>query len=239
VDDLPVTLARDDGVAGEVALRQRIGGDGQPVFELIVNGRFLMDTAESSTESMLSQVVLDRHPNPRQVLMGGLGLGVSLRALLADRRVEHVVVVEIEQLVVGWLRSGLIPAARPAVADPRVEIVVADVTHVLQEAAGGRYDAVLLDVDNGPGFLVRPENAALYEPPALAHAARVVRPGGLLAVWSADPSPGLAAVLEAVVGPTERIERTVWRDRRRVSYSLYVAARITSDPRRAAVAQGG
>jgi spermidine synthase len=239
VDDLPVTLARDDGVAGEVALRQRIGGDGQPVFELIVNGRFLMDTAESSTESMLSQVVLDRHPNPRQVLMGGLGLGVSLRALLADRRVEHVVVVEIEQLVVGWLRSGLIPAARPAVADPRVEIVVADVTHVLQEAAGGRYDAVLLDVDNGPGFLVRPENAALYEPPALAHAARVLRPGGLLAVWSADPSPGLAAALEAVVGPTDRIERTVWRDGRRVSYSLYVAARITSDPRRAAVAQGG
>jgi hypothetical protein len=228
VDDLGETLARGDGVLGEVALRRRIGLDGQPIFELIVNGVFLMDTAETSTETMLSEVLLDRHPAPRRVLVGGLGLGLTVLALLADARVERVVVSEIEPQLVQWLRSGLVPMAQPMLADPRVEINVANVIDVLRDAESQSYDAVLLDVDNGPGFLVHPDNAALYERPALANAARVLVPGGLFAAWAADPSAGLLATITDVIGPSEEIVRTICREGRNVAYYLYVAHRITA-----------
>jgi fumarate hydratase class II len=225
VNDPLVTLARGEGVMGEVALRRRSGSAQQPIFELIVNGVFLMDTAETSTERLLSDVILDRHSAPRRVLVGGLGLGLTVNALLSDARVEQVVVAEIEPLLVDWLRCGLVPTAQLAMADPRVEVVVADIADVLRRADDQSYDAVLLDVDNGPGFLTHPDNAALYEQPALADAARILTQEGMLAVWSADPAPDLAAALEDVVGPVEEIVRTVSREGREVSYFIYLATR--------------
>jgi spermidine synthase len=77
-----------------------------------------MDTAETSTERLVADVVLDRHPTPRHVLVAGLGLGVTLGTLLADVRVERVDVIEIEPLVVEWLRSGIGPSGRGAVRRP-------------------------------------------------------------------------------------------------------------------------
>ena len=88
----PETIARADGVAGEVVLRRRAAENApepapETVYELIVNGVFLMDTADVSTERLLADAVLDRHGAPRRVLVGGLGLGVTVHALLADIRV--------------------------------------------------------------------------------------------------------------------------------------------------------
>ena len=228
MDDLAETLARGPGVLGEVVLRRRIGQNEQPIVELIVNGVFLMDTAETSTEAMLAQAVLDRHPTPRRVLVGGLGLGVTVGALVADARVEHVVVVEIEPLLVSWLRSGLVPTARQAIADPRVDVVLADIVDVLRRADDQSYEVILLDIDNGPGFLVHPDNAAVYERPALAEVARVLRRSGMLAVWSADPAPYLVATLDDVVGPVEEVVRTVSRDSRELCYVIYLATRMTT-----------
>lgn len=225
MDDLAETLARGHGALGEVALRRRISRDEQPIFELIVNGVFLMDTAETTTEAMLANAVLDRHATPRRFLVGGLGLGITVGALIADARVEHVVVVEIEPLLVSWLRSGLVPTVQQVMADPRVEIVVADIVDVLRRADDQSYDAILLDVDNGPGFLVHPDNAAIYQRPVLANAARVLGPDGMLAVWSADPAQDLVATLEDVVGPVEEVIRTVARDGRDFCYVVYLAAR--------------
>jgi hypothetical protein len=178
VDDLPVTLARGDGVLGEVALRRRTGRHAQPVYELIVNGVFLMDTAETSTENLLADAVLDRHASPRRVLVGGLGLGITVMALLADARVEQILVAEIEPLLVDWLRTGLVLPARPAVLDPRVQVAVGDVIDVLRSTPDHSYDAILLDVDNGPAFLVHPQNAAVYKRPVLEQVARVLAPDG-------------------------------------------------------------
>jgi spermidine synthase len=243
MEDGPEVIARADGVLGEVVLRRRPG----PVYELILNGVFLMDTAETTTERLLAELVLARHPAPRRVLVGGLGLGCTLTALLADPRVERVDVVEIEPLLVGWLRAGLVPDADRALADPRVRVRVADIRDVLQEPssytevghsaikirprsgkvgeAAARYDAVVLDVDNGPGFLVHDRNAAVYEPPVLRAAAGALAPPGLLVVWSADPAPALRAALAAHVGPTEQVVRRVERQGRLLDYYLYVAAK--------------
>jgi spermidine synthase len=219
MEDGPQVIARAEGVLGEVVLRCRPG----PVHELIVNGVFLMDTAETTTERLLAELVLTRHDAPRRVLVGGLGLGCTLAALLADARPQRVEVVEIEPLLVEWLRAGLVPGAGAALADPRVRVRVADVRQVLR--TGGWYDAIVLDVDNGPGFLVHERNAGVYEGPALAAAARALRPGGVLVVWSADPAPALRAALVAHVGPTEQVVRRVERQGRLLDYYLYASAK--------------
>jgi spermidine synthase len=226
----PETIARADGVAGEVVLRRRAAENAdeparETVYELIVNGVFLMDTAEVSTERLLADAVLDGLEAPRRVLVGGLGLGVTVQALLADVRVEHLDVVEIEPVLVDWLRSGLVPGVEVVLADPRVQVVVADIRDAVRGAADGRYDAVLLDVDNGPDFLVRDANAAVYQTSALREMGRVLAPHGMLAVWSAAASPALASTIAGLVGPVEEVVRTVGREGRRVTYHVYLTRR--------------
>lgn len=223
---VPETLARVDGVGGEIAVRRRAGTDGA-VYELIVNGTFLMDTAETSTERLLAGVLLSRHASPERVLVAGLGFGVTVGELLADARVRHVDVVEIEPALVRLLRDGLVPGPDATIADARVEVVVDDVREVLPACEPASYDGILLDVDNGPGFLVHQGNAEVYRPALLASAARALRPGGLLAVWSAAPSPALSAVLDETVGPVDEVVRTVDREGRDVGYHIYVATRLT------------
>jgi spermidine synthase len=217
-------LGRADGVLGEVVLRERTGEAG-PVYELILNGVFLMDTAETTTERLLAGAVLARHRDPRRVLVGGLGLGCTLAELLDDPRVRQVAVVEIEPLLVGWLRAGLVPGVERLLGDPRVRVEVADVHAWLTEGVDDPYDAIVLDVDNGPGFLVHQRNAAVYEPAGLAAAARALRPGGLLAVWSADRAPRLRADLSDMVGRAGVVHRRVRRQGRELDYYLYMAVR--------------
>lgn len=220
--DRPEVIARGDGVLGEIVLRRR--GD---VYEMIVNGVFLMDTAETTTEELLADAVLDRHATPRRVLVGGLGLGFTTAALLHDPRVERVDVIEIESLLVDWLRAGLVPGARVVLDDPRVNVQVTDVRDALDDA-DPVYDAILLDVDNGPDFLVSEQNATLYEAPALAAAAAALAPSGLLAVWSSHGSPRLRDALATACGHCDEVPVEIVRDGRPLTYFLYTATRPTA-----------
>lgn len=217
----PVTLARVDTPAGEVTLRRR--GE---VLELIVDGAFAMDTVDTSTEVALAREALDRHDAPARVLVGGLGLGVTVRAVLADDRVAHVDVVELAAPLVRWAREGLVPELAGLADDPRCDLHVADVAAVLAGAAGpaGPWDVVLLDVDNGPDFLVHEENAALYAAPALRRARSRIASGGVLVIWSSHRAPELLATLEAVARPGDRASETalvVLRGGRELGYALY------------------
>ncbi|TDE09090.1 hypothetical protein [Jiangella asiatica] len=227
MDDLPRTLVRHDGVGGEVVVRSR-SGDSGTIYELIVNGTFLMDTAETSTERLLAGILLERHPVPERVLVAGLGFGFTVAELLRDARVQAVDVVELEPTLVDVLRRGIVPGAEAVVADPRVRIVVDDVRALLPAVAPATYDGILLDVDNGPHMLVHEANAEVYERPLLAQAARALRPDGLLVVWSAAPSTALGAALADAVGEVDEVVRTVAREGRDVDYHLYAAARFES-----------
>jgi spermidine synthase len=224
-----VTVARGPGVTGEVVVRRRDRAEG-PVFELIVNGTFLMDSAETSTERLLADILLERHPAPSRVLVGGLGLGFTTAALLADRRVERIDVVEIEPLLVRWLGEGVVPGVDSVLADPRVNVVVDDLRAVFDRTVPASYDGILLDVDNGPDFLTREANAAVYAAPALRSAARALDGTGVLAVWSAGPSVSLPVTMTSCVGPVEDVVRWVRRDGRDVEYHVYVARRGGADP---------
>ena len=125
------------------------------------------------------------------MLVGGLGLGFTVHEVLADDRVERVVVVEIEEALVRWIRDGTVPHGRPTWPTSACTSASATCARSVAEAAPGRaYDLVLLDVDNGPGFLVHEDNAAVYEAPFLEPAARPARAGGVLAVWSSTERRG-------------------------------------------------
>jgi len=193
-----VEIARAESPRGEVVLRERRDENTPTILELRVNGVFVMDTLETTTERALAHAALEVVEDPRRVLVGGLGLGFTLHEVLADPRVESCTVVEIEQAVADWMRDGTVAHGPKFLADERVSVVVADVAVALAESGESAYDLVLLDVDNGPGYLVHDANESLYRPPFLEAARRAT--AHVLAVWSAAEAPTLEAAMEAVFG---------------------------------------
>jgi spermidine synthase len=202
-DGAPITLDRRDGPYGEVVLRRRPGvpdggGEGEgsrgDVLEIIANGMFLMDTSDGRSERLLIDAALGALPEERRallpsVLIGGLGVGFSLAHAAADARWGRIVVVEREQAVVDWHHEG--PLARisgTALADPRTVILRTDLLDHLR-TTDDRYDALCLDIDNGPDWTVTESNEYVYTPEGLAACRALLHPGGVLAVWSAQPSP--------------------------------------------------
>jgi spermidine synthase len=229
-----VEIARAESERGEIVLRRRIEERTAEALELRVNGVFVMDTRETTTETALATAALDLVEHPRRVVVAGLGLGFTAQQVLADHRVELVKVVEIEQALIDWMRDGTIPHGRALLADKRLHVVDADIRTAVAEAMS-TYDLVLLDVDNGPRHLVYQGNAPLYERTFIAEVARALRPGGALVVWSADESADLADTMESVFGDITAISYDVTllhpsgrvRDER---YWLYLS-RVPERPR--------
>ncbi|WP_147917659.1 spermidine synthase [Ruania zhangjianzhongii] len=201
---------------GEVLLRRR-----EDALELRVNGVFVMDTAETSTERALARAGLTGCARPDQVLLGGLGLGFTAAEVLADPRVQLLEVVEIEPAVIDWLADGTVPHGPALLTDPRLQVVPGDIAAHLQARPQESTDLVLLDVDNGPGFLVYPRNAGLYGQAMLAEAARVLRPGGAVVIWSAARAPELAEVLATVFAEVSESALPVRLQGRDEQYWLY------------------
>ncbi len=159
------------------------GGD----FMIVVDRNELMSTRMNGSEIALATLALERIAGVRapRVLIGGYGMGFTLRAVLGAVGAEAVVTVaELVPEIIAWARGPMAAVAAGCLDDPRVRLVEGDVADVIRE---GGYDAILLDVDNGPDGLVRAENDRLYAPRGLAAAKAALRPGGVLAVWSAGP----------------------------------------------------
>lgn len=217
-------VARAESPRGEVVLRERRRDGAPSVTELRVNGTYVMDTLETGSERALAALALEQVADPRSVLVGGLGLGFTAREVLSDVRVERLVVVEIEEALVGWLRDGTIPGGRELLADRRLNVVESDIATAVEEAGSGTtYDLVLLDVDNGPDQLVHLENAAVYQEPFLSRLRDLLTPDGVVAVWSAHRAPALEATMDRVFGSCRRIPHAVRLGEREEEYTLYLA----------------
>lgn len=195
-------LSRVDGVCGELVLRQS-----GPHHEIIANGVFLMDTRNGESERLMVRAAADRMPAGGRLLVGGLGVGFSLREALAHPAVGEVVVVEREPAVIEWNTTHL-GNAEP-LAEPRVHVARDDLLAWLPGA--GRFAALCVDIDNGPEWTVDDGNAALYGPTGLGLLTGALVPGGVLAVWSAGTAPAFVAALAERLGPVETLEIPVPR----------------------------
>ncbi len=222
-------VARATSLRGEVVLRERFDADAGPdaprILELRVNGVFVMDTLETESERGLAAVALAQVAHPRRVLVGGLGLGFTLHEVLADPRVEHVDVVEIEDALVRWMRDGTVPHGPVYLADERADVIVADIREVVAHANPETYDLVLLDVDNGPGFLVYDQNEAVYRPEFLAQTRECLNEGGLVVIWSSAESPMLQTELREVFGNADALPFDVTLQGRADTYWIYLSRR--------------
>jgi spermidine synthase len=183
-------IDRTETDEGLLDLRQR----GQKDFLITIAGRILMNSSANRSEIVLAQLAcapLQQVPQPR-VLVGGLGMGFTLKAALDSLpAAAAVMVAELNPIMVSWCRGPLAPLTGGAVDDPRVEVVLADVAEVIANAAAKgkeqRFDAIILDLYEGPYEGDQGRGDYLYGKKALELSRAALRPGGVFAVWSEDP----------------------------------------------------
>jgi spermidine synthase len=183
------TIASVPTAEGALELRRR-GGDGDRAdFLIVVGGRVLMTSAARRSEEVLATLAcapIAGRPAPR-VLIGGLGMAFTLRAALdALPATARVVVAELNADVVSWCRGPLAAATGGAASDGRVSIEIADVAAVIAGARAGRYDAIVLDLYEGPYAATQRRDDPFYGPAALARSRAALAKGGVMAVWAED-----------------------------------------------------
>jgi len=203
------TVDRDVTPLGVLELRSYRTEGGEQGYEILIDGSFLMASHGSHSERAMASLAHSRlrSTDNLSVLVGGLGAGHTLCAVLDMPGVTRVEVAEIGPKVVEWNRCYFSEVNGGAVDDPRVTVVIGDVLVRLRRRPNG-YDLILLDVDNGPGWLATPANAHLYDPSGLTDCRRSLLPGGVLAVWSPQRNPDLAAALAASFLWVEVIDTT-------------------------------
>lgn len=161
-------------------------------FMITLGGNELMSTRMQYSEEQLAEQTMSRLANdaPR-MLIGGYGMGFTLRAALSRMGAGgEAVVAEISDKIIGWAEGPMVKLTGSCLEDPRLDLKICDVAALIDDANDGtceKYDAILLDVDNGPDGIVRDQNNRLYSRTGLAKVRDALRPGGLLAVWSAAP----------------------------------------------------
>ncbi|OBZ94744.1 parallel beta-helix repeat-containing protein [Pararhizobium polonicum] len=180
------TAIMPDG-GGELRLKQR-GSE----FSIMLGAIELMNSRLSGSEEALARLSYERirtHARPH-MLIGGLGMGFTLRAALAELPKDaRITVGELVPAVVAWARGPMAEVFSGCLDDARVVIREGDVGHLIKSASSG-YDAILLDVDNGPEGLTRRANDDLYSVSGLRAARKALRPNGVLSVWSSAPDAG-------------------------------------------------
>lgn len=187
---------------GELILRRRfdpvLDGD---VFEAILGDEHLMSSHFTVAEIALAHLALARVDGTElDVLVGGLGLGYTARAVLGHARVRSLVVVEALEVVVGWHERGLLPVSAQITSDPRTRLEVGDFFAMMRaDAVAATFDAIIVDIDHSTRHHLHPSHADLYTVRGLQRLRRHLAPGGVFALWSDDPpDPEFTAVLGAV-----------------------------------------
>jgi spermidine synthase len=192
-------------------------------YAIRVDGSPLMSTRQHTSEERLAELACAhlRTASAPRVLIGGLGFGFTLRSALAVLpRGAAIVVAEILGAVIGWNRNPSYPLAADAVADPRVTMVHRDVGELIAESPGA-FDAILLDVDNGPAAMSTAANERLYDYAGLVRTRAALRPGGCAAWWSAAPAPDFAKLM-ARAGLTVEIHRSRARGNAGARHTIFL-----------------
>ncbi|CAM5761688.1 spermidine synthase [Labrys miyagiensis] len=189
----------------------------------------LMNSRLSGSEEALATMARERigtRERPR-LLIGGLGMGFTLRAALNCFPADAViVVVELVPAVVTWARGPLASVFGSCLDDPRVSIEIGNVGRAIH--SGRRFDAILLDVDNGPEALTIRSNELLYQSDGLVAASRALTPKGLLAVWSQGPNPSFSRRLMKCGFTVEEVKVRANKGRRGARHVIWFASNSAS-----------
>ena len=188
-------LAYAQTLLGELTLRLRtelkLGVD---VYEIKLNDEFLMSSLFTVAEEELAHLGLGAINNPQMdVIVGGLGLGYTARAVLEHKNVTSLVVVEMLQDVIKWHREEILPLGKGLCDDTRCRLVQGDFFAMVKdkgfdpENPGRRFHAILLDIDHAPDFTLRESNEEFYSREGLMDLVEYLYPGGIFALWSNDP----------------------------------------------------
>jgi spermidine synthase len=214
-------IERAEGLSGELVLRRGPAG-----LEIVAGGVFLVSAVNAaSSRAVVGSAWQYVGGGALDVLIGGLGIGDALDEALACERVASVAVAELEPVVVRWFREhggGLARRVEAAERVGRALIVTADVADVLDQSEGS-WDVVALDTDNGPGWLVRGENARLYASSGLRRVRAALRPGGVTVFWSPERYPAFEGDLRDVFDDVEAVAAVDVIDGRPFEYTMYVA----------------
>ena len=183
---------------GELILRRRKveGLDGEEVYEVKLDGEFLMSSLVNESEIALANLALAEFENSQvDVLVGGLGLGYTANAALEHSGVRSVLVIERLAEVIQWHQQGLVPLGAKLTSDPRFRVIQGDFFALFDSPGEGldpqnpekRFHAILLDIDHSPKNLLHPRHGKFYEPDGLDRIPTYLNPRGVFALWSADP----------------------------------------------------
>lgn len=202
-------------------------------FSIMLGQNQLMSSRLSGSEVALATLACARTADrdKRRILIGGLGMGFTLRAALkVTGPKEKIVVAELVPAVIAWAKGPLSGLFENALDDPRVEMRQADVADVIRSKKSS-YDAILLDVDNGPEGLTRSANDWLYHAGGLAEAFAALRPGGVLAVWSGGPDDAFTKRLRRAGFSVEDIAVRATGARKGARHRIWLATRTPPRPR--------
>jgi spermidine synthase len=191
---LQIDTTRVPGADGKLRLMRR-GAE----FSMMLGQNELMNSRLGASEEALATLACRSIAGVKRphLLIGGLGMGFTLRAALAVLDVQaRITVAELVPAVIAWARGPMADIFGDSLTDPRADIREADVVEMIK-ASPSAFDAILLDVDNGPEALIRKANDALYNLKGLQSIRRALRPGGILAVWSSGPNPAFSKRLGA------------------------------------------
>jgi spermidine synthase len=218
-----IDTAQVPGGDGELRLMRR-GAE----FSIMLGQNQLMNSRLSGSEQALATIVCGRlksleHPH---LLIGGLGMGFTLRAALTELGSEaRIVVAELIPAVVTWARGPMAKLFGDSLTDPRVSVRETDVADLIRSRPAA-YDAILLDVDNGPDALAREANNALYDLKGLRAAHAALPPGGVLAVWSSGPDLKFTKRLRETGFGVEEIKVRANGSRGGARHVIWIATRV-------------
>ncbi|HEV7602045.1 MAG TPA: spermidine synthase [Bradyrhizobium sp.] len=217
-----IDTAKVPGGNGELRLRRR-GTE----FSIMLGQNELMNSRRSGSEQALATLACERIETrgPPRLLIGGLGMGFTLRAALAVLGTEaQIIVAELMPAVLAWAKGSMADIFGDSLTDPRVSVCIADVGGLIRSGSS-IFDAILLDVDNGPEALSREANNALYDLKGLRAARAALRPGGVLAVWSSGPDLNFTKRLRAAGFDVDEIRLRANRPRGGARHIIWIATR--------------
>lgn len=218
---LDTATVPDDG--GELRLMQR-GHE----FSIMSGAIELMNSRLFGSEKALATLACERLADRQKphLLIGGFGMGFTLRAALeALPSTGRVTVGELVPAVIAWARGPMAHISGDCLKDPRLTVVEGDVTALIREAAPGAYDAILLDVDNGPESLSRAANDRLYNHEGLLASRRALSAGGILAVWSSASDDGFTRRLRKAGYQVEEVKVRATGGKRGARHVIWLATK--------------